>query len=202
MNSAQFSEETDLYQVVVLDINDYQPLGRSLPEGFAIQSSDLPSELRQQERQILRGLFADWQLPYCGRLTGWRSESRLYLICGDQLAGGVYLCDRNEFDECDTHGQLHYPFMAPHFQGRGLHAFVFASLVQRAAAWGLTHIYINSDRRHLPEVYVRWGAKPYRQIAKRAAFPALARWPRLYKSLRQMKRKLVHVWPEPADPCR
>jgi hypothetical protein len=53
------------------------------------------------------------------------------------LVGGVYLCDKNEFGDEPSFGQLHYPFVASSERGKGIYSILFAQLVERARLWGL-----------------------------------------------------------------
>ena len=58
--------------------------------------------------------------------------------------------------------------------------------VERAGSWGLEGLYLNSDRHMLPEVYERWGARPWRIITK----PSQKLLPRLKRFCGRVTRQL------------
>lgn len=115
---------------------------------------------------MLKLNFQNWQAPYKGRLEGWRADSPIYLLHDGHLVAGVYLVAGNEFGDRGPWGQLHYSFTDPNYRGQGLYRILFEVLINRAKAWGLEGIYINTDRNQLPEMYARWGAKYWRTIPK------------------------------------
>jgi len=205
MTNLRFTAEVETYTVLILGLDEYQPTRRDLPPEFAFLDAGKSKTLRNQERIVLRTVFDDWDIPYSGKLRGWRDDSPLFVMHDDQLAGGLYLCDQNEFDEDPKHGQLHYVFVAPHFQGRGLYSVLFREAVKRAANWGLTHMYLNSDRYLLPEVYLRWGAKPYKQINKSSRalrVGSLQAPPWIARPLRRMSRQFrraLQYWHHAGD---
>ncbi len=83
--------------------------------------------------------------------------------------GGVFVCDRNEFDDDPRWGQVHYAFLRHDHRGRGLYSALFRRAVELAASWGLEGLVINSDREILPEVYLRWGAVFWKTIPRKPA---------------------------------
>ena len=164
--SGAFDEETDAYVVLKLLLSDYKETERSMPAEGAITSPPLRSQARRHEKQLLKSNFRHWKVPYTASLPGWRDDSPIYMTWGDQLAGGIYLCDGNEFDGREGWGQLHYFFVDPALRGRGLHSLLFQKAIHRARSWGLDGVYISTDRRGLPEVYQRWGARYWLTIPK------------------------------------
>ena len=40
------------------------------------------------------------------------------------------------------------------------------AIVEKAKEWGLGGLVLNSDRHLLPEVYLRWGAEPWKRLPK------------------------------------
>jgi hypothetical protein len=188
----RFTEELATYTILTLDVDEYRPSSRELPEEYAFASS-VPDTLRVQERKLLRQFFDDWQIPFSRQLRGLRPDSPLFVVRGDRLIGGVYLCDRNEFDDDPAHGQLHYPFMDRQSRGLGIYSVINREAVNRARTWGLDRLYFNTDRYLLPEVYLRWGARPWKAMPKHSHFPqgpigSLLR--RIYLPVRLLRRSL------------
>ena len=167
----RFTEEVDFYTVVILNLVDFKPSQRKLPDGITISGSEIRNSIRKQEKKILQRTFDDWYIPYEGKLVGWRSASPIYAMHGERLIGGIYLCERNMFDDRPNFGQLHYFFMDPEYRGIGVHSILFTKAVELAHFWGLSCIYVNSDRYILPDVYIRWGAQPYKTISKSSRLP-------------------------------
>ncbi len=198
MTELGFTEQMDVYVVLVLDLSEYSGSSRVLPEGFELAGSERHEAMRQQEKKLLQEKFDDWEIPYCARLRGWRDDSPIYVASGDKLVGGVYLCDQNEFDAVPMRGQLHYAFMDAQFQGLGIYSVIFREAVRRADAWGLKELYLNSDRFMLPQVYMRWGAKPWKEIRKPS------RWPRagLGQFFRTARRAMRNMWQTMFSPCK
>lgn len=190
MSQHPFTEEVGSYTVLRLILSEYRPSARVLPDGFRIAGSEERPALLAQEKDLLRRTFEDWEIPYRGKLAGWRDESPIYSLCNAMLVGGLYLCAGNEFDDDKNWGQLHYFFVAPEFRGRGLHSVLVKEAVGRAVAWGLEGVYINTDRAGLPEVYVRWGAKVWKQIPKPTRLPR-NNVGRLLRRMRWLTRALL-----------
>ena len=177
-----FTDEIDRYVVLKLALADYRPGGAGLPAGFRLAGGAARHALRSQEKAVLRRLFRRWRVPYHGLLPGWRRDSPLYALESGRLVGGLSLCDDNEFG-IPRWGQIHYVYTDPAYRGRGIYRAAFDEAVARARAWGLEGLLLNSDRYLLPEVYVRWGAKPYRTIAKGERRSGLAAAGRLARGL-------------------
>lgn len=194
----RFSEEVDQYVVLILDLNDFHDSARGLPDGFRLLEKQIPKAIREQERKLLREKFEDWEIPFCGRLKGWREDSPIFVLRGNDLIGGVYLCDRNEFDDDTKRGQVHYMFVRSRWSGRGIYSAMFGEAVRNASSWGLKEIVVNTDRYLLPEVHMRWGAKPRMEIGKATRLPRnkLGRLLRLARQQLRRARQLVSV------PCR
>jgi GNAT superfamily N-acetyltransferase len=182
----RFTEEVETYTVLLLHLDEFQPTTRDLPTGFTLLDPAERSQVRDQEKRLLQRLFDDWEIPYSGKLSGWREDSPFFVVCGQQLVSGLYLCDKNEFDDDPIRGQVHYVFTQPEFQGRGIYSVAFREAMRKAQSWGLKEIYLNSDRYLLPEVYLRWGARPWKQLTKSSRLPrnAFGRW------LRQIGRSI------------
>ena len=171
----QFTDEVEEYTILKLDLADYPGTSRRLAEGFRIAGPEVRPAVRARERSLIQSHFLSWAAPYYGELPGWREASPLYLLDGELLIGGVYLCSLNQYGE-EGVGQLHYAYMDPTYRGRGLYSSLFAEAVARARSWGLRGLYLNSDRFMLPEVYLRWGARPYRVHRKARGKFARAIW--------------------------
>jgi len=142
-----------------------------MPAEAEIAHPSIRAKIRTQEERLLQLYFRNWENAYHGRLPGWRDASPVYMLWNGQLVGGIYLCDRNEFDKNRLWGQLHYFFVDPRFRGIGLHSLLFQEAVSRARSWGLEGVYINTDRYMLGEVYVRWGAVFWKRIPKSMVRP-------------------------------
>jgi GNAT superfamily N-acetyltransferase len=205
MTKHRFTEEVDTYSILILHLGNYRASNRELPTGFDFVGPEQRPSIRAQEKQRLQTVFDDWDVPYCGRLPGWRIDSPVYVAHRLALVGGVYVCDQNEFDNDPARGQLHYAFMDPKFQGLGIYSVIFREAVRRANEWGLQVLYLNSDRYMLPEVYLRWGAQPWKTITKRNRMTGttVGRWSQmLYPPLRRMRRRIRLAWQMWREPCR
>lgn len=170
----RFTEEVEAYHVLILNLGDFVPSTRELPEGFRFLEQSKVQSFGEQEKAMLQQAFDDWRVPYSRKLRGWRPDSPHFILYKDSLAGGLYLCAGNEFSDAERWGQLHYFFVAPKFRGRGLHSLLVADAMCHAKKWGLEGVYINTDRYGLPEVYERWGAKSLKVIPKGSRLPRTA----------------------------
>jgi GNAT superfamily N-acetyltransferase len=197
MTPKRFTEEIDNYTVLLLDLDKYQAPVRRLPDGFEFLDPARHGLVRDQERRLLQKIFEDWNIPYCGKLCGWRADSPVFVMRADQLVGGVYLCDENEFDSEPARGQLHYFFIHPSFRVQGIHSANVREAVDRARAWGLNQVYVNTDRYLLAEVYIRWGAKRLKRIEKSSRLPHNT-FGKLARRLRWQARR---VWQDVRKPC-
>lgn len=171
MTQSRFSEEVDTYTILTLKLSDFVPSWRTLPHGFRLAGWEVQPLVREQEKVLLQRAFEDWDIPYSGKLTGWREDSPLFALYGETLAGGLYICAGNEFDHDVRWGQLHYFFVRPGDRGKGLHSLLVKEALDRARDWGLEGVYINTDRGGLPEVYSRWGARIWKQLRKPSRLP-------------------------------
>ncbi len=196
MSPRRFTEELDRYTVLRLKLDEYKDSQRSLPAGLHLLDPAKRETVRAQEKELLQRVFEDWNIPYFGKLRGWRADSPVLIVRGDRLIGGVYLCDKNEFDKIPSRGQLHYFFMHPDFRASGIHSVNVREAIHRARAWGLQEIYVNTDRHLLSEAYIRWGAKPVRQIIKRSRLPYNAIG-HLVRSARRQVRHALNFLREP-----
>jgi len=192
----KFTDEVNFYTVLILELDNFKPSNRTLPERFAIVGGEYRSSIRQQEKKILQMLFDDWYIPYNDNFTGWRHDSPLYALDGKKLVGGVYLCDRNVFNDQVDAGQLNYAFMHPDYKGMGIYSVLFREAMQKARTWNLKSIYLNSDRFMLPDVYIRWGAQVWKTIPKPSRLPpnGMGRllWP-IKLSFRSFLRKIRSI---------
>lgn len=162
----EFTEETDEYVVLKLTLAQYKDGDRKFPAGCGLADAAQRSKGSGAERRLLKRYFRNWKAPYRGRLKGWRPDSPLLVLRDGRLIAGVYLVAENEFDADPKWGQLHYAFMDPSCKGQGIYSALFREAVQRARAWGMTGLYLSSNRHLLPEVYMRWGAEPWRTVPK------------------------------------
>lgn len=183
MTQPRFTQEVDTYTILTLRLEDYKTSKRQLPAGFKL--SGRLDQLRTQEKRLLQELFEDWRVPFSNRLPGFREDSPIFVVQGEQLVGGAFVCDKNEFDADPSRGQLHYAFIDPTFQGMGIYSVIFREAVNRALGWGLQELYLNSDRYMLPEVYLRWGARSWRVVRKPSRLPRNA----FGEVLRQIRRR-------------
>jgi ubiquinone/menaquinone biosynthesis C-methylase UbiE/GNAT superfamily N-acetyltransferase len=163
----QFSGVRNEYVILRLKLDQFRPSGRQMPSSLHFGPPRLPEQLRGQERDLLKLNFACWDLPFEGRVAGSRQDSGVFILDGQsKLVGGIYLCDKNEFDTSIPWGQLHYFFVHPDYKGQGIHSLLFAEGIRRAGDWGLEGVFINTDRHGLPELYQRWGAQLWKTIPK------------------------------------
>jgi GNAT superfamily N-acetyltransferase len=161
-----FTALIDEYIVLKMPLDDYKPTSRGLPEGYRVHGAEVRDNVREDEAALLAKNFEHWSGPYEGTLKGWRENSPMYVLFGDRLVAGLYLCAQNEFDEGDNWGQVHYAFMHPDHKGKGVYSVLFARAVDKARDWRLKGLILNSDRHLLPEVYLRWGAQPWKRLQK------------------------------------
>ncbi len=166
--SLAFSEMTNEYIVLRLLLADYRGTRRPLLPGQEVIHSSSAAKIRNEEARLLKSCFANWNAPYSGQLPGWRRDSGLYMLWDGKLVGGLYLCDRNEFNYGERWGQLHYFFVDPSYRRRGIHSVLFDEAVRLAKSWGVEGVMINTDRQGLPEVYKRWGAEMWKSIPKKS----------------------------------
>lgn len=191
--SPRFTEPVETYTVLTLRLADYPGTERRLPPSARFLDPSDRASIQNQEVALLRRTFDDWHIPVEGKLAGLRADSPVLLLVNDQLAGGVYLCAQNEFHDDPSVGQLHYAYLDTAFQGQGLYSLIFREAIERARRWGLDSILLNSDRYMLPEVYLRWGARPWRIIEKHSRIPnfGVVRWMRpVVSRLRRALRRL------------
>jgi GNAT superfamily N-acetyltransferase len=194
----RFTEEVDNYTVLLLNLDDYRPTARTQPASFEFLDPAFCDLVRDQEKCMLQQIFEDWNIPFCRKLRGWRPDSPVFVMKGDHLVGGVYVCDKNEFDADPFRGQLHYFFVHPAYRACGIHSANVRQAIRRARAWGLREVYVNTDRYLVPEVYIRWGAKPLRQIQKSSRLPYNTAGNTVRKLLSQTRR-LTGSWRNPCD---
>ena len=157
-----FTKEINEYIVLKLSLADYTGCTRSLPKQFELgrHTSDVEEMIRADEKRLLKYNFSLWQRPFYRQVNGWRTDTPIYVLHNNgRLVGGVYLCDKNEFDDNPYWGQLHYAFIDPQYKGQGIYSVIFRNAIERARTWGLQGLYLNSDRNMLPEVYERWGGQ-------------------------------------------
>lgn len=162
----RFADELDEYVVLKLPLSSYKGTTRTLEDGFQIAGPEVRRRVRKDEKRLLKSYFRNWATPYYSKLKGWREDSPIYVLYQGKLVSGLYLCDQNEFEE-ENYGQLHYFFTDPEFRERGLHSILVREAMHRAQLWGLQGVIINTDRYLLPEVYIRWGATPWKKIMKK-----------------------------------
>lgn len=165
-SAREFTSLIDQYVVLKMALADYKPTTRKLPQDYEIHSFEIRERVRKQEATLLAENFEHWSGPYEGRLKGWRDDSPIYVLHRGRLVAGVYLCSENEFNEGEKWGQLHYAFMHRAYRGKGIYSVLFQKAVEKARGWNLEGLILNSDRHLLPEVYLRWGAQPWRTVPK------------------------------------
>ncbi|MEE9125787.1 MAG: GNAT family N-acetyltransferase [Planctomycetota bacterium] len=164
--ASDFTAEVGEYVVLKLPLADYTGTRRVLPPDFQLVETPVGPEFSADEKRLLKMYFRSWMTPYRRRLPGYRDDSPIYVVEDGRLVAGVYLCDKNEFDDDREWGQLHYAFADPSVAGRGIYSVIFRTAVERAVSWGLKGLYLNSDRHLLPDVYERWGARYWRTVSK------------------------------------
>jgi len=188
MTETEFTAEIEQYVVLKLTLADYDDRDRSLPAEFTLAGHKERRRFVDDERRLLQMYFDGWEEPFKKKLKGWRKNSPFYVLDGDRLVAGVYLCDKNKFKDPGPWGQLHFAFMDPEYKGRRIYSAMFEAVVKRSREWGLEGLYLNSDRHLLPEVYERWGAVRWRGSDKGAPKP-----PKRPKSLWQKLRRAVGI---------
>lgn len=163
----EFTSPIDEYIVLKLSLSDYRPTTRLLDDQYRICGFETRDHVRKQERRLLTRFFENWSGPYEGTLKGWRKDSPTYVLHNNRLVAGVYLCSENEFNEGESWGQVHYAFIHPSHKGKGVYSVLFREVVEKAKTWNLKGLILNSDRYLLPDVYLRWGATPWKKIKKK-----------------------------------
>ena len=124
-----------MYTVLELDLDDYKSKNRCMAPGYEFHKGTPTSANRWREALLLVPHFVLWPKPLCGRLAGFRSDSRVFLLHEGKLVAGVYLCAANDLARSDW-GQLHYAFIHHDRQGHGLYGVIFQEAVQIAREWG------------------------------------------------------------------
>ena len=190
----RFTDPIETYTVLVLRLDEYIETQRDLPPGFDFLPLEKRSSIRAQEHALLKQLFDDWQIPYNGKLRGLRDDSAVFVMYGDELAGGVYVCDQNEFDDDPMHGQLHYVFTNPKYRGYGIYSMMVHESIQRMWNWGLREMFFNTDRYLLPNLHLRWGFKIWKEIPKPSRLPqnGVGRLMRAFLPFLRQMRKWLH----------
>lgn len=161
----RFSDIIDRYTVMKMPVNGYAGTEWAWPEDICVAGAEVRKQICKQEKKNLKRNFKAWKSPFYGRLPGWRQDTPMYVVRGDCLAGGAYVCDENEFGEPGW-GQMHYNYIVPDYRGRGLFSLLFKEVMAKAVAWDLDGIMINTDRFLHPDIYQRWGAVVWKTIAK------------------------------------
>jgi GNAT superfamily N-acetyltransferase len=164
----EFTSPIDKYIAVKLNLADYITTSRTLGSEYRICGRETREHIRRREKKLLALYFESWHKPYRSKLYGWHDDSPLYILQKDRLVAGLYLCFENEFNEGESWGQIHYPFMDPSYRGKGIYSVLFREAVKKAKAWDLEGVIINSDRHLLAEVYTRWGAVIWKTIPKKS----------------------------------
>lgn len=186
----KFGDELDKYVVLKLPLDKYKSTTRTLEVGFQIAGSKVRERIWKDEKKLLKLYFCNWKAPYYGNLKGWRDESPIYVLYQGRLVSGLYLCDQNEFDEGESWGQLHYFFTDPAFKEMGLHSILVREAIDRAKSWNLQGVIINTDRYLLPEVYIKWGAIPWKEVKKVNSSISLTPPRKFLKLIRRVIRSL------------
>jgi GNAT superfamily N-acetyltransferase len=161
-----FGDILNKYIVLSLHVNHYQGTAHTLESDFQIAGSEVREIIKKDEERLLRQYFNRWDLPFSGKLNGWRNDSPIYILHNSVLVSGIYLCDNNEFNEGDNWGQLHYFYTDQAYKKKGLHSILFQHAINRAKLWNLQGVFINTDRHLLADVYTRWGAMVWKEIKK------------------------------------
>ncbi len=162
----KFGDILDKYVVLKLPLNRYKGKSRNLEIDYQIVGSEVRERIKKDEKRLLKLYFRQWLAPYSGNLKGWRSDSPIYVLYQQRLVSGIYLCSQNEFNDDTSWGQLHYFFTEPAFKKKGLHSILVKQAIDRAKSWNLQGVIINTDRHLLTDVYMRWGAIPWKKIQK------------------------------------
>lgn len=154
------------YIVLSLPINHYNGTSHTLESDFQIAGAEVREIIKKDEKRLLRLYFDRWDLPFSGKLNGWRNDSPIYILHNSILVSGIYLCDNNEFNEGNNWGQLHYFYTDPAYKKKGFHSILVQHAINRAKSWNLQGVFINTDRYLLADVYMRWGAVIWKEIKK------------------------------------
>ena len=162
----KFGYRLHKYTILKLSLNRYRCTAHCLGIDFQIAGAEVREKIRKDEKRLLKLNFDNWAQAYYGNLKGWRHDSPIYALRRGRVVSGLYLCDKNEFNDDPSWGQLHYFFTDPAFKRRGLHSMLFGEAIERAKSWHLEGVIISTDRYLLPEVYIRWGAIPWKEIRK------------------------------------
>lgn len=158
------------HSVLTLKLSDYKPHARLLPPELKITSAHARLDARSTEERLLRLHFRNWEQVLNGRLPGWREGSSLYLMRGEQLVGGGYLCARNEFrTEDQDWGQLHYFFTDPDFQQIMLYTALLDEAIRRARDWRLEGVFINTRHPKLARRFKRLNAEDVTELYRATA---------------------------------
>lgn len=161
-----FTAEVAEYAILTLALKDYKSSKRNLPEEYSLLPATTDSsQYREQEKKLLKHYFVVWAKPFGAKLNGFRNDSPILVTYKDELIAGVYLCDKNELGRAHW-GQLHYAFIEPSHGGKGIYSVMFKEAIERASRWNLEGLVLNSDRFMLPEIYIRWGAIPFKTVRK------------------------------------
>ena len=164
--SKKFGDILDKYVVLKLPLSLNKGPSYTLETGYQIAGAEVREKIRNDEKRLLSLYFENWRLPFYGKLNGWRDDSPLYILHKGFLVSGIYLCDKNEFNEGINWGQLHYFYTEPAYKKKGLHSMLLEHAKERAKSWNLQGLLINTDRYLLAEVYLRRGAFIWKEIKK------------------------------------
>jgi hypothetical protein len=163
MSEAKFSKVRDDFVILKLPLESYRESTRSLPPGYYLGPSTLNTAQRSRERQLLEINFPEsWHGVSSRRTAGWR-PTRRYVLKGDELVGGLYLCAEHGDRGGSDWGQL---LLLRGEDERRRAALDSCGEAVRRAPPGAGGVFINSDRFGLPEVYQRWGATLWKVIPK------------------------------------
>jgi GNAT superfamily N-acetyltransferase len=166
----KFGDILDKYVVLKLPLNLNNSPTHKLESDYQITGAEVREKIRNDEKRLLSLYFDNWQLPFHGKLNGWRDDSPLYILHNGVLASGIYLCDNNEFDEGINWGQLHYFYTAPAYKKKGLHSILVEHAIKKAKSWNLQGVLINTDRYLITELYLRREAVIWKEIKKTNSF--------------------------------
>ena len=99
MRSSNFTAKIDRYVVLKLALGDYTGSWRELAPGFDLLEPGFEGNFAADEQRLLKLYFHNWRAPYERRLYGYRDNSPIRVTRDHRLVAGIYLCDRNEFDD-------------------------------------------------------------------------------------------------------
>jgi len=162
----EFSAVTDRYIVLKMPVDRYTGTDRVLKDSLVFAGDEMREKIRKEEKRLLKLNFKVWKVPYYRRLPGWRTDTPIYVLHNNRLVGGVYICDRNQFEEPEW-GQLHYCYIAPAYKGKGIYSVMFKEAILKIVSWGLDGLVLNTDRFLHQELYEKWGAAVWKTIDKR-----------------------------------